>query len=66
MYPSDLTDKQWNRLEPLLNEPGLGVTLEAGRESMTASGSGRDAVCGEDRLPVAAVTEQFPSLEDGS
>ena len=21
MYPSDLTDKQWSRLEPLLNEP---------------------------------------------
>jgi transposase len=24
MYPSDLTDKQWNRLEPLLNEPRAG------------------------------------------
>jgi transposase len=24
MYPSDLTDKQWIRLEPLLNEPRTG------------------------------------------
>jgi len=24
MYPSDLTDKQWTRLEPLLNEPRAG------------------------------------------
>jgi transposase len=24
MYPSDLSDKQWSRLEPLLNEPRAG------------------------------------------
>ena len=24
MYPSDLTDVQWNKLEPLLNEPRVG------------------------------------------
>ena len=27
---------------------------------------GRDAIWGEDRLPVAADAKQFPSLEDGS
>ena len=24
MYPSDLTDAQWKKLEPLLNEPRIG------------------------------------------
>src|ERR1035438_5125823 len=30
MYPSDLTDKQWSRLAPLLNEP-RGERLAGGR-----------------------------------
>ncbi len=38
MYPSELTDKKWMRLEPLLNEARAGRQLEADRESMNSAG----------------------------
>src|SRR5665647_2523934 len=67
MYPSDLTDKQWSRLSPLMNEPRV-ERHAGGRPRKHEQRRVVDALlyCGEDRLSVASVTEQFSSLENSS
>jgi len=66
MYPSDLPDFQWSKLEPLLAEP-VGDRHAGGRPRKYpfAAGDRRGVVCGEDGLSVAAVAGGFSSLADG-
>ena len=63
-YPTDLTDPQWEILQPLLPPPkwrrgGTGSTA-----LFETSGHQRDSLCDQDRLSVAYVAAQLRSLED--
>jgi len=67
MYPSDLADAQWAKLEVLLRESVQ--RHHAGgrpRKYPFAARDRRGAVRGQNGLPVAAVADRFSSLADGS
>ena len=66
MDPSDLTDSQWARLEPLVREPPEGCHAW-GRTALVsvAEGDRGHVVCGEDRLSVASDAGRLPALADG-
>ena len=61
-YPTDLTDEEWERIEPLLPSP-----REAGRKPRRrfARGAERDPLHGALGLRLADAAEGFSALADG-
>ena len=60
-YPTDLTDKEWSRIEPL--SPPCGV-LGAQAVGRPAGGPEREPLYGAVGQPLADAAEGFPTLAD--